>query len=273
MPAPATKLEDLRATLSQMGSVLVTFSGGIDSALVLRVATDLLGEHAVGLTAVGPALAETERAEAVRIARDMGARHLMVDSAEIHDPNYRKNPDDRCYFCKTELYRVAERKRAELDLGWIANGTNADDLGDYRPGLRAADEGRVRSPLVEAGMGKADVRAAARELGMDVWDKPASACLASRIPHGVEVTAERLGRIGTLEARLRGMGLRQVRARFHGDIVRVEVEAAELGRAFALRERILEVGRQAGFRFVTLDLAGYRTGSLNPDRTVTGRGD
>jgi len=257
------RLPDLRSVLQGMGSVVVAFSGGTDSSLVLRLAVEALGDRAVGLTAVGPALAPRERQDAVRLAKAMGARHLLVDSGEGEDPLYRANAGDRCFHCKTELYRITSRVRDELGFDWVANGTNTDDLGDYRPGLDAADKAGVRSPLVEVGARKEDVRTMARDLGLDVWDKPAAACLASRIPYGTEVTPERLAQVATLEAGLLDMGLRQVRVRHHGELARIEVGAGELARAFELRERLVAAGREAGFSFVTLDLEGYRMGSLN----------
>lgn len=264
------RLDSLRAVVRDLGSVLVAFSGGIDSALVLRVARDELGDRALGLTAVGPALPRRERADAARIAREIGARHVFVDSREIEDPDYRRNGPDRCFHCKSELYRITEATRAREGLAHVANGTNVDDLGDHRPGLDAARRAGVRSPLVEANLGKADVRAVARELGLRVWDKPASACLASRIPYGTEVDRERLARVEALEDALRALGLRQLRVRFHGEVARVEVAEDELEAAFRARDAIVAAGREAGFTFVALDLAGYRSGSLNALLPVVG---
>ncbi len=259
------KLEALRALLRGMGSVLVCYSGGIDSAFVLAVATAELGGRAVGMTAVSPSLPASEKDDAARIAAELGAVHRFVDSHELERPGYAANAPDRCFHCKSELYDIAEQKRGEWGLCAVANGTNVDDLGDYRPGLEAAKNAGVRSPLVEAGFTKADVRAAARLIGMGVWDKPASACLSSRIPYGTSVTPERLAQIGGLEAELKALGFRQVRVRWHETIARIEVDVAEIGKLVApgVRERIVAVGKRHGFAYVTLDLAGYRTGSHN----------
>lgn len=257
------ELDRLRKVIEEMGSVLVAFSGGLDSALVLKVATDVLGDRAVGLTAVSPSLAPRERADAERIAKAMGARHVLVESHELDDPSYAANPSNRCFYCKSELYRITTAKKAELGLAFVANGTNKDDLGDHRPGLDAAREAGVRSPLLEADLDKSAVRAVAREVGLDVWDKPASACLSSRIPYGTEVTLDKLTRIGTLENALKQLGLRQVRVRYHDSLARIEVDRTELARAFELRDAIVAAGKASGFTYVTLDLAGYRVGSLN----------
>lgn len=257
--------ERLRETVRSLGSALVAFSGGLDSALVLRVCTLELGDRAVGLTAVGPALPEDERADAARVAVALGARHVFVDSREIDDPSYAANPVNRCFYCKSELYRITSEKVVELGLAHVVNGTNLDDLGDYRPGLDAAREAGVRSPLVEAGLDKATVREVARHLGMDVWDKPASACLASRIPYGTPVTRDRLARIDRFESALRGLGFRQLRVRHHEDLARVELGVEEMQKSLdeAVRRRIVEAGKASGYRYVTLDLGGYRVGSFN----------
>jgi uncharacterized protein len=264
-PTPQQKLETLRETVRSLGSVLVCFSGGIDSALVLAVAQKELGDGAVALTAVSPSLPISERGDAERIARELGARHFFVDSHELEREGYAKNGPDRCFHCKSELYDIAEKLRGELGLGTIANGTNQDDLGDHRPGLDAARRAGVKSPLLDAGLGKADVRDVARLLELDVWDKPAAACLSSRIPYGTSVTPERLTQIGGFEAELKALGLRQVRVRFHDAIARIEVALEELPRLLepGVRDAVVEAGKRYGFRYVTLDLAGYRQGSHN----------
>lgn len=261
----AQKLERLRAGLRELGSVLVCYSGGLDSAFVLAVAHSELGARAVGMTAVSPSLPPSEKLDAERIARQIGALHRFVDSNEIARPGYVANAPDRCFHCKSELYEIAEQKRAEWGLAHVVNGTNLDDLGDYRPGLEAASNARVRSPLVDAGLTKSEVRQAARLIGMDVWDKPASACLSSRIPYGTSVTAERLAQIGGLEAALKALGFRQLRVRWHDVIARIEIDLAELEGLFrpGVREEVVRLGKAHGFSYVTIDLAGYRQGSHN----------
>jgi uncharacterized protein len=262
---PDAQLGALRAMMRELGSVLVCYSGGIDSALVLAVAHEQLAEKAVGMTAVSPSLAPSEREGADRIARHIGARHEFVDSNEIERPGYVANGPDRCFHCKSELYDIARHKLAELGFAVILNGTNRDDLGDYRPGLEAARAAQVRSPLVELGFDKAAVRAVAKLIGLPIWDKPASACLSSRIPYGTAVTRERLAQIAAFEQDLRELGFGQARVRWHGKIARLELAVQELHRALdpALRTRLVAAGKQHGFNYVTLDLEGYRVGSHN----------
>jgi uncharacterized protein len=270
-------LDRLRAVIGEMGSVLVCYSGGIDSALVLAVSHQVLGAAAVGMTAVSPSLAPFEKEAAAAIAKQIGARHELVPSNELQRPGYVANAPDRCFHCKRELYEIAELKKRDWNLAQVLNGTNLDDLGDHRPGLDAATNAGVRSVLVECGFRKEDVRSAARLLGLAIWDKPASACLSSRIPYGTEVTRERLAQIGGLEAELRNLGLRQVRVRWHGlgaaadsrALARVEVARDELTRAFDARDAIVQAARAFGFAYVTLDLQGYRTGSHN--EVISGR--
>jgi uncharacterized protein len=258
-------LEHLRQTIRSLGSVLVCYSGGLDSALVLAVAHAELGEKAIGMTAVSASLPASEKDDAARIAKRIGADHRFVDSNEIERPGYVANGPDRCFHCKSELYDIAQAKAAEWGLSAIANGTNTDDLGDYRPGLEAAKNAGVRSPLLEARLSKNDARGVAKLLGLPIWDKPASACLSSRIPYGTSVTRDRLAQIGGLESELKGLGFRQVRVRFHDKVARIEVALEELERMLApgVREAIVDAGKRHGFTYVTLDLAGYRLGSHN----------
>lgn len=259
------KLADLSARLRALGSVLVCYSGGVDSAFVAAVANRELGSRAIAMTAVSPSLPDSERAAAVELARTLGVDHRLVESHEIDDPSYAKNGPDRCYFCKSELYRIAAAKSAEWGLSAVVNGTNLDDLGDYRPGLEAAKTAGALSPLVDAGFTKQDVRAGAAAIGLPVWDKPAAACLSSRLPYGTSVTKARLAQIGGFEAELRALGFRQVRVRWHDEIARIEVGLDELALALdsRVRTQAVEAGKRHGFRYVTLDLGGYRMGSHN----------
>jgi pyridinium-3,5-biscarboxylic acid mononucleotide sulfurtransferase len=257
------KLAHLRKIVADMGSALVCFSGGVDSTFLLRVARDVLADRCVGLTTVSAAVPESEVAEARALAERIGARHVVVESREMDRPEFVRNAADRCYHCKTELMSIAKPQADDLQLRWICLGTNVDDLSDHRPGTRAASEQGARHPLVEAGLTKSEIRALSRQLDLPTWDKPQMACLSSRIPYGTAVTVERLSRIDALEQALHALGFRQVRVRHHESVARIEIETQDFARAIENHHAIVQAGRRAGYAYVALDLAGYRTGALN----------
>jgi uncharacterized protein len=264
MSEPAAKEQALRDALASLDSVVVAYSGGVDSAYLAYIASRTLGERAVAVTADSPSYPERHRALAIRIAKDFGLRHEIIKTAELDNPEYRANPANRCYFCKHELYTHLSRIAADRH-AVVVDGNNADDRGDYRPGRQAAREFGVRSPLDEVNLTKDEIRELSHRAGLPTWDEPASACLSSRIPYHTEVTDEKLRMIEHAEQAVRALGFRVFRVRHHDDLARVEIARDEMPRALEpeTAAAIVRELKAAGYRYVTLDLQGYRLGSLN----------
>ena len=259
----AARLRSARHIVRDLGSVLVAYSGGVDSSLLLKLAMDELHDGAVAVLASSPAYPESEQTAARDLAHAMGARLVEVATNEVELEAYARNNPDRCFHCKEELFDTLEPVRQELALAHLAYGATADDAGDHRPGHASAVRRGVRFPLLEVGMPKSEIRAAARSLGLPNWNKPSFACLSSRIPHGTPVTVAALRQIEAAEAAIKALGFGQVRVRHHGDVARIEVDGDEIERVVARREDVAAAVREAGYKFVSLDLEGYATGSLN----------
>ncbi|MDC1227608.1 ATP-dependent sacrificial sulfur transferase LarE [Oceanospirillaceae bacterium] len=263
------KYQALQAMLAEMGDLIIGMSGGVDSVLLSKVAHDVLGNRALAVTADSPSLPRRELKEAESMARIIGIRHLSIKTEELNDPNYAANPNNRCYFCKSELFSRLGQLAQELGFRWLAYGENLDDKGDHRPGSAAADEYQVRAPLKEAALSKDDIRQLAEYLDLPVWDKPAFACLGSRFPYGSEITRKRLQQVEVAEDLLWELGFKQFRVRHHDDIARIEVLPEQVAKLVSVADRVTFEFKRLGYTYITMELGGYERGSMNKGSSST----
>ncbi|MCD6083610.1 ATP-dependent sacrificial sulfur transferase LarE [Candidatus Aerophobetes bacterium] len=263
MQEPTIKMENLKDKLRRMGRVVIAFSGGVDSTFLVKVAYEVLGKNVIAVTAASSTYPKTELEEAKRLARLIGVRHIIVNSQETEVENFKRNPPNRCYYCKKELFSRLKEIAKKEKINYVLDGTNYDDLTDFRPGMKALRELNIISPLKDAKLTKEDIRNLSKLMNLDTWDKPACACLASRFPYGIRITKERLDRVEKAEAVIRNLGIRQLRVRYHNEIARIEVNKKDMQLLLEHSDSIVKKFKELGFIYVTLDMEGYRTGSLN----------
>ena len=263
MQEPTIKMENLKDKLRRMSRVVIAFSGGVDSTFLVKVAYEVLGKNVIAVTAASSTYPKTELEEAKRLARLIGVRHIIVNSEETEVENFKQNPPNRCYYCKKELFSRLKEIAKKEKINYVLDGTNYDDLTDFRPGMKALRELNIVSPLKDAKLTKEDIRNLSKLMNLDTWDKPACACLASRFPYGIRITKERLDRVEKAEAVIRNLGIRQLRVRYHNEIARIEVNKKDMQLLLEHSDSIVKKFKELGFIYVTLDMEGYRTGSLN----------